>query len=236
MACDPGWGGPPAWLGSAPADAPVDAGLAEELRFGLVGVRRGAEVMAYDTIVGGGVNSATLHFAPTSRRFHAGELVLIDAGAQYRGYASDITWTCPVGGRFDPVQQELHSVVHAAQQAAIAQCRAGMEWRDVHLTAALVIAEGLVACGILRGEPASLVQVWGCVVVLCARHRSPPSLGVRDAGGTPLPERRDCPKPYPNLRIDLPLESGMLDFGASALRTTPLISYEVITGDVPLLG
>jgi len=60
-------------------------------------LRHGAEAMAYDTIVGGGVNSAVLHFAPTSRRFAAGELVLIDAGAEYLGYASDITRTYPVG-------------------------------------------------------------------------------------------------------------------------------------------
>ena len=63
--------------------------------------RHGAEAMAYDTIIGGGTNSAVLHFAPSSRRFGAGELVLIDAGAQYLGYASDVTRTYPVGGSLD---------------------------------------------------------------------------------------------------------------------------------------
>lgn len=172
--------------------------------------RRGAEGMAFDTIVSGGVNSAVLHFAPTSRRFQAGDLVLIDAGAQYLAYASDITRTYPVGGRLDAAQQELHSVVHAAQRAAIGRCRAGVEWRDVHLTAALAIAEGLVACGILRGNPESLVQAGAVWLFFPHGVGHLVGLGVRDAGGTPLPERRDNPKPYPNLRIDLPLEPNMV--------------------------
>jgi Xaa-Pro aminopeptidase len=173
-------------------------------------VRHGAEAMAYDTIVGGGVNSAVLHFAPTARRFGAGELVLIDAGAQYLGYASDVTRTYPVGGQLDQRQQELHSVVRSAQLAAIDQCRPGVEWRDVHLTAALAIAEGLAACGILRGAPESLVQSGAAWLFFPHGIGHLVGLGVRDAGGTPLPERRHDPKPYPNLRIDLPLEPGMV--------------------------
>jgi Xaa-Pro aminopeptidase len=247
-----------AWLGSAPADAQFDAGLANELRFGLSRIRRrkdpvelermraaqratraafaavvplmrdgmsereaqieleaeafrhGAEAMAYDTIVGGGVNSAVLHFAPTSRRFQEGELVLIDAGAQYLGYASDVTRTYPVGGQLDPLQQELHSLVHAAERAAIERCRVGVEWRDVHLTAALVIAEGLVACGLLRGDHESLVQSGAVWLFFPHGIGHLVGLGARDAGGTPLRERRNDPKPYPHLRIDLPLEPGMV--------------------------
>jgi Xaa-Pro aminopeptidase len=172
--------------------------------------RRGAEMMAYDTIVGGGVNSAVLHFAPTPRCFQAGELVLIDAGAQYLGYASDITRTYPVGGRLSSAQGELHAVVHAAQRAAIDQCLARVEWRDVHLTAALAIADGLVACGLLRGDRESLVESGAVWLFFPHGIGHLVGLGVRDAGGTPLRERRDDPKPYPNLRIDLPLEPGMV--------------------------
>ncbi len=172
--------------------------------------RHGAEAMAFDTIVGGGVNSAVLHFSPGARRFTKGDLVLIDAGAQYLGYASDVTRTYPVGGRLDSRQRELHAVVRRAQQAAIDQCRVGVEWREVHLTAALAIGAGLVACGILRGQPGALVE--SGVVGLFFPHGIGHlvGLGVRDAGGTPLRERRDQPKPYPNLRIDLPLEANMV--------------------------
>jgi Xaa-Pro aminopeptidase len=172
--------------------------------------RHGAEGMAYDTIVGGGPNSAVLHFAPTARRFGRGELVLIDAGAQYLGYASDVTRTYPVDQRLDPQQQEIHSLVHRAEQAAIERCRAGVEWRDVHLTAALVIADGLAELGILRGDPESLVESGAVWLFFPHGIGHLVGLGVRDAGGTPLRERRNDPKRYPNLRIDLPLEPGMV--------------------------
>jgi Xaa-Pro aminopeptidase len=171
--------------------------------------RAGGDAMAYETIVGGGTNSAVLHFAPSERRFSTGELVLIDAGAECRQYASDITRTYPVGGQLGAEQRELHSLVRAAELAAIERCTAGTEWRDVHRTAALVIAEGLAAHGILRGAPDSLVD--GGAVSLFFPHGVGHlvGLGVRDGGGV-LPEREFDPPPYPNLRIDLPLEPGMV--------------------------
>lgn len=172
--------------------------------------RHGSEAMAYDTIVGGGVNSAVLHFMPTSRRFCAGELVLIDAGAQCRGYASDVTRTYPVGGTFAGAQQEIHAVVRSAELAAIERCRPGVEWRDVHLVAALSIAAGLAAMGLLRGDPESLVESGAVSLFFPHGIGHLVGLGVRDAGGTPLRERRDAPKPYPNLRIDLPLDPGFV--------------------------
>jgi Xaa-Pro aminopeptidase len=172
--------------------------------------RHGAQAMAYDTVVGSGTNSAVLHFPPSDRRFRAGELVLIDAGAEYLGYASDITRTYPVGAQLGPEQRELHGLVHAAQRAAMELCQAGVEWRDVHRTAGLVIAEGLVSFGLLRGDAESLVQSGAVWLFFPHGIGHLVGLGVRDAGGTPLRERRDDPKPYPGLRIDLPLEPGMV--------------------------
>lgn len=90
------------------------------------------------------------------------------------------------------------------------RCRAGTEWRDVHLTAALTIAEGLVGCGILRGQSDSLVESGAVWLFFPHGIGHLVGLGVRDAGGTPLRERRDEPKPFPNLRINLPLEPGMV--------------------------
>lgn len=172
--------------------------------------RHGAESMAYDTIVGGGANSAVLHFPPSSRRFADGDLVLIDAGAQHLGYVSDITRTYPAGGRLSAAQQELFDVVHRAQRAAIERCVTGVEWRDVHLTASLIIAEGLAGFGVLRGDPQSLVAAGAVSLFFPHGVGHLVGLGVRDAGGTPLRERRDEPKPFPNLRIDLPLAPGMV--------------------------
>jgi Xaa-Pro aminopeptidase len=171
--------------------------------------RHGAAAMGYDTIIGTGPNSAVLHFMPSARAMRRGELVLIDAGAEHLGYVSDITRTFVVGGSFDETQQELHAVVHAAQQAAIAAIAPGTEWRDVHLIASRAIAAGLVAAGILRGSADSLVESGAAGLFFPHGIGHLVGLGVRDAG-EPLYERRHDPPPFANLRIDLPLEPGMV--------------------------
>src|SRR5439155_12165439 len=91
-------------------------------------------------------------------RFRKGELVLIDAGGEVRGYASDVTRTYGVGGHLSAEQEALHAIVLAANAAATARCVAGTEWRDVHRAAALVIAEGLAELGLLHGQPETLVE------------------------------------------------------------------------------
>ncbi|MFL5861383.1 MAG: aminopeptidase P N-terminal domain-containing protein [Solirubrobacteraceae bacterium] len=182
---------------------------AAQIELEAAALRHGADAMAYDTVIGAGANAAVLHFLPTGRRMHTGDLVLIDAGAEYRGYASDITRTYAVGGRLDPEQQELHSVVHAAERAAIDCCAPGTEWVDVHLTAARVIAEGLVAFGLLRGEPTALVESGAVWLFFPHGVGHLVGLGVRDAAG-PLRERRGTPPQIPNLRIDLPLRPGFV--------------------------
>jgi Xaa-Pro aminopeptidase len=171
--------------------------------------RHGAAAMGYDTIIGSGPNAAVLHFMPTGRVMRRGELVLIDAGAEHLGYVSDITRTLCVGGVMSETQQELHAVVHAAQLAAIERVKPGVEWREVHRTSALTIADGLAAAGILRGDADSLVQSGAVGLFFPHGIGHLVGLGVRDAG-EPLYERRHDPPPNPNLRIDLPLEPGMV--------------------------
>jgi Xaa-Pro aminopeptidase len=169
--------------------------------------RAGADSLAFDTIVGSGPNSAVLHFPPTSRRAADGELILIDAGAEVRGYASDITRTYPASGEFTSEQQEVHAIVETAVVRATERCIAGTEWRDVHRTAALVVAEGLVELGVLRGEPESLVErgAQGLFFPHGVGHMV--GLGVRDAGEV-LPGREQPEDEFPRLRVDLPLEPG----------------------------
>jgi Xaa-Pro aminopeptidase len=169
--------------------------------------RHGADFAAYDTIVGSGTNSAVLHFAPSSRAFGPGELVLIDAGGESRGYASDVTRTYPVGGSFTPLQGELHALVGRAGEAATQRCIASTEFRDVHRTAALLIAEGLVDFGLLRGQPESLFEAGAVAVFFPHGVGHMVGLGVRDAGEV-LPDRRPDPRCFPGLRIDLPLRPG----------------------------
>jgi Xaa-Pro aminopeptidase len=169
--------------------------------------RNGADSLAFDTIVGSGPNSAVLHFPPSTRRAADGELILIDAGAEYRGYASDITRTYPASGRFTPEQQEVHAIVAAALERATERCKPGTEWRDVHRTAALVIAEGLVELGLLRGEPESLVERGAQSLFFPHGVGHMVGLGIRDAGEV-LPGREPREDEFPRLRVDLPLLPG----------------------------
>jgi Xaa-Pro aminopeptidase len=169
--------------------------------------RNGADALAFDTIVAGGPNAAVLHFAPTARRFREGEFVLIDAGGEVRGYASDITRTYVVGGRLSAEQEELHAIVHAANVAATERCVVGAEWRDVHHEAALVVAEGLAGFGLLRGAPETLLEQGAQSVFFPHGVGHMVGLGVRDAGGA-LRGREPDPDEFPRLRVDLPLLPG----------------------------
>jgi Xaa-Pro aminopeptidase len=169
--------------------------------------RIGADALAFDTIVGGGPNAAILHFSPTARPFQEGELVLIDAGGEVRGYASDITRTYAVGGSLSPVQEELHAIVRAANAAATERCVAGTEWRDVHRAAARVIAEGLAEFGLLRGRPETLVEQSAQSIFFPHGIGHMVGLGIRDAGGA-LRGREPDPDEFPRLRVDLPLRAG----------------------------
>ena len=170
-------------------------------------LRNGADAVAYETIVAGGPNSAVLHFMPTSRAFAEGELVLVDAGAEVRGYACDVTRTYPASGSFTPEQRALHTLVAAACTAAIEQCAPGTEWLDVHAAAAGVIAEGLVDFGLLRGAPDTLVESGAVTLFFPHGIGHMVGLGIRDAGEV-LRGREGTRPGFPPVRVDLPLEPG----------------------------
>jgi Xaa-Pro aminopeptidase len=170
-------------------------------------LRNGGDALAYDTIVAGGPNTAVLHFPPTSRVFADGELVLIDAGAEVRGYASDVTRTYPASGSFTPEQQALHTLVAASCSAAIDRCVPGNEWLDVHAAAASVIAEGLVDFGLLRGGPDALIESGAVTLFFPHGIGHMVGLGIRDAGEV-LRGRAGTRPGFPPVRVDLPLEPG----------------------------
>ncbi|TAA12184.1 M24 family metallopeptidase [Pseudoxanthomonas winnipegensis] len=107
---------------------------------------------AYGSIVGAGANACILHYVANNAQVRAGELVLIDAGAEYRNYAADITRTFPVDGRFSKPQRQLHDLVGAAQAAALAQARPGVPYEAGHEAAVEVLTEGLLQLGLLKGK------------------------------------------------------------------------------------
>jgi Xaa-Pro aminopeptidase len=120
--------------------------------------RLGASGPAYPTICGGGANATVLHYIENDRALKRGDLLLIDAGAEFMGYAGDVTRTIPVGGRFSDPQRAAYGVVLAAQKAALRQVRPGGTLEAVHRTAVRALVRGMVRLGLLSGPVAALVH------------------------------------------------------------------------------
>jgi Xaa-Pro aminopeptidase len=114
--------------------------------------RSGAQFPAYWPIVAGGANACVLHYVSNDDELRDGDLVLIDAGCELGGYASDITRTFPVGRKFSPAQKDVYEIVLAAQAAAVAQVRPGGGWNDPHEAAVRVLAQGMLDLKLLRGR------------------------------------------------------------------------------------
>ncbi len=113
---------------------------------------------AYPSIVGSGANSCILHYTENDQEMHDGDVVLIDAGAEYDSYAADITRTFPVNGRYSAPQKEIYDLVLAAQDAAMKQAKPGNHWNDPHNAAVKTLTKGMVELGLLKGTPAKLIK------------------------------------------------------------------------------
>ena len=132
----------------------LDAELMHEFRLG------GSQYPAYSSIVAAGPNACVLHYRADVAPVRAGELVLIDAGCELDGYASDITRTFPAGGKFTGPQRELYDIVLASQEAAIAATKQGARFTDPHDAAVKVLAQGMLDTGLLdRNKVGSLEDV-----------------------------------------------------------------------------
>jgi len=118
----------------------------------------GARFPAYNSIVGSGPNACVLHYTENAARMRAGDLVLIDAGCEYQGYAADITRTFPVSGQFSPEQRAIYDLVLEAQRAAIAKVRPGNTWNQPHDATVRVITRGLIKLGLLKGKERDLIK------------------------------------------------------------------------------
>jgi Xaa-Pro aminopeptidase len=123
----------------------IEAELLYEFR------RNGAQFPAYSPIVAGGANSCVLHYVFNDAPLRDGELLLIDAGCELDGYASDITRTFPINGRFSAGQRAVYEIVAAAQQAAMAKVRRGNAWNEPHEAAVRVLAQGMIDLKLLSG-------------------------------------------------------------------------------------
>ena len=114
-------------------------------------LRHGAQAVAYPSIVASGPNACVLHYRDNNRRIQDGEVLLIDAGCEYHGYASDITRTFPVNGRFSGPQKDVYELVLAAQLACLDAVKPGVPFHDYHKAAERVLAQGLVDLKLIDG-------------------------------------------------------------------------------------
>jgi len=120
--------------------------------------RSGAQAPAYTSIVAGGANACTLHYNANNCLLKEGDLLLIDAGCELDGYASDITRTFPVSGKFSAAQRDIYELVLAAQAAAIAQVKPGNHWNSPHEAALDVLVQGLVDLKLCQGTKDAVLE------------------------------------------------------------------------------
>ncbi len=113
---------------------------------------------AYPPIVGAGANACVLHYTANNQPLADGDLLLVDAGCELDGYASDITRTFPINGRFTGPQRELYEIVLAAQEQAIDAVREGTPWDDIHDVAVEALTDGMLALGILHGDREDAIE------------------------------------------------------------------------------
>lgn len=123
-------------------------------------LRGGAERPGYGSIAGSGPLSLQLHYMKNRRQVAPGEVVVVDAGAEYQGYSADVTRTLPVSGTFTPEQRAIYRLVRDAQAAAERNSRVGMSYAAAHDSSYLVRAKGLAALGLIESEEATYDPAW----------------------------------------------------------------------------
>jgi Xaa-Pro aminopeptidase len=168
----------------------------------------GCALLGYNSIVATGRNGAVLHYHHNADRLRAGDLMLIDAAAEYRGYTADVTRTFPVSGRFTAKQRDVYEVVLAAQERCIDYARAGHTTMDLQHLSETVLAEGLRDLGLLRGSTEELVKTRAVKVFYPHGIGHTLGLDVHDVKGSKkrvLPNRRDS-----KLRFRARLEAGFV--------------------------
>jgi Xaa-Pro aminopeptidase len=154
----------------------IEAELVHEFR------RNGAQAPAYTPIVASGAHACVLHYVENADVLRDGDLLLIDAGCELDGYASDITRTFPVNGRYTAPQRDVYDLVLAAQQAAIAEVRPGSRWIAPHDAAVKVLAQGFVDLGLLKGSLEQVLETESYKQFYMHRTGHWLGLDVHDAG------------------------------------------------------
>jgi Xaa-Pro aminopeptidase len=120
--------------------------------------KHGASGSSYTSIVGGGGNATVLHYIDNKDQLKDGDLLLVDAGAEYKGYASDITRTFPINGKFTDAQRDIYDLVLKCQKSCVDMVRPGVRLEDLKTHSIEVLTEGMVELGLLKGDPKELIE------------------------------------------------------------------------------
>lgn len=193
------------WKVTRPGKSERDAHAALEQVF-----RERGALTAYYPIVGSGPNPAILHYHENRRTFEAGDMLLVDAGAEYGGYKSDVTRTVPVDGRWEGRRKAIYEVVLEAQKKAVQRVQPGAFYPDLHKACARDMMEGLLSLGILRGDLDGLMERHVDQVFFPHGLGHPIGLETHDVGGHVDRERLPEELKHVNLRTSRNLESGMV--------------------------
>jgi Xaa-Pro aminopeptidase len=120
--------------------------------------KNGAAAPSYNSIVGGGANATILHYIDNDAELRDGDLMLVDAGAEYRGYASDITRCFPVNGRFSKAQRDIYDLVLKTQMACIDMVKPGVSIDELHNRSVEILTEGMLELNLLQGDPKKIIE------------------------------------------------------------------------------
>jgi Xaa-Pro aminopeptidase len=120
--------------------------------------KHGASGSSYTSIIGSGGNATVLHYISNQDELKDGDLLLVDAGAEYKGYASDITRTFPINGKFTQAQRDIYDLVLKTQKSCVDMVRPGVRLEDLKTHSIELLTEGMVELGLLNGDPKKLIE------------------------------------------------------------------------------
>ncbi|KAF7897862.1 uncharacterized protein EAF01_008828 [Botrytis porri] len=167
-------------------------------------IANGAREQAYHSIVASGTAAATLHYMKNSEELEGKLNLLLDAGAEYQCYASDITRTFPINGHFTPESRSIYDIVLSMQSQCISILKAGVSWDEVHLLAHKVAIKGLLSLGILKGDKEEILKARTSVAFFPHGLGHYLGMDTHDTGGHPNYEDKDRLFRYLRVRGNLP--------------------------------
>ncbi|CAH0025232.1 unnamed protein product [Clonostachys rhizophaga] len=170
-------------------------------------IENGAAEMAYHPILAAGEAAATLHYVHNNRTLENKTNLLIDAGAEWNNYASDITRTFPLNGKFTPESRAIYDIVLKMQEDTMALIKAGASWDDIHVVAHKVAIDGLLSIGILKGDKQEILDSRTSSAFFPHGLGHHLGLDTHDTGGNPNPKDKDILFRYLRLRGTLPAGS-----------------------------